>query len=91
MKVIFDLIKILELEIDYYYEIGKFSSGSIYELMRMELRVLRSELTFGLDKSMLIKLKYLRRLLLDAGIINSNVYKLEQEINFHRINFLKQC
>ncbi len=84
MKAILGLIKILVIDIEDYYERDKFSV-EVYKLMRLEMKVLESELVFGLHRNMLIRIKWIRSLLLDAGVINPNIYKLEQEIYFYQI------
>ena len=83
MKDIFGLIEILVIDIEDYYERDKLSV-EVYKLMRLEMKVLESELVFGLHRNMLIRIKHIRSLLLDAGAINPNIYKLEQEINFYQ-------
>jgi hypothetical protein len=84
VKAILGLIKILVIDIEDYYERDKFSV-EVYKLMRLEMKVLESELVFGLHRNMLIRIKWIRSLLLDAGVINPNIYKLEQEIYFYQI------
>jgi len=88
VKAILGLIKILVIDIEDYYERDKFSV-EVYKLMRLEMKVLESELVFGLHRNMLIRIKWIRSLLLDAGVINPNIYKLEQEIDFYQIYLLR--
>ena len=81
MKTIKHLVELLALDLESYYQKEKFYDFKV-TFLRMNIHIIKLELAIGRYDSIMYRVNFIKNVLLSAGIINSNVYKIETEFNF---------
>lgn len=81
MKHIRHLIELLAIDLESYYQKDTFYDFKV-TFLRMNIHIIKLELAIGRYDSIKYRVEFIKKTLFSGGIINSNVYKIETELNF---------